>query len=389
MSRYNFVASDSTYELAWDRAREFYNEGRYSEALVIYLELLSHGLDSDLAYEAGSCYYYLKEYSKAIPLLENSVQLNDRRFIAFTTLANCYQNTNNPRKAIYNFTRARGLKPDDANSCLNLGKLYSTVNMDFESSYFYNKYLQYAKDKKEENYRTVSSSLNNSRTNADRFANNASRAYFRKDYNSARDNYLLALNSYPISYNTNLNLARVYHDMNNHHEAIKYFTRALFLDNKDRKLYMHIAAEYSYMRDYTRAYCYLKRYINTLIANPNQAEYLNAVRNLNSFEPHIKKELIKEPLHQLENNKYFDAMLEYENILILDDDNSDAKIQFQFYEGLSTPENSLSKLYNKTGNELLHAGKFKEANKFFTRVMEISQQNSDEYRFAKAKLTNV
>ena len=135
MSRYNFIASDSTYELAWDRAREFYNEGRYNEALVIYLELLTHGLDSDLAYEAGSCYYYLKEYSKAIPLLENSVQLNDRRFIAFTTLANCYQNTNNPRKAIQNFTRARGLKPDDANSCLNLGKLYSTANMNFESSY--------------------------------------------------------------------------------------------------------------------------------------------------------------------------------------------------------------------------------------------------------------
>ena len=102
-----------------------------------------------------------------------------------------------------------------------------------------------------------------------------------------------------------------------------------------------------------------------------------------------EQECVNHIMEILENNKYFDAMLEYENILILDNDNIDAKIQFQLYEGLSTPESSLSKLYNKTGNELLHAGKHKEANKFFTRVMEISQQNSDEYRFAKAKLTNV
>lgn len=389
MSRFNFLASDSTHELMWDRAREFYNESRYNEALVMYLELLSHGLDADLAYEAGSCYYHLGQYTKAIPLLESSVQLNDRRFTAFKNLADCYQKTNNPQKAIYGYIRARGLKPDDTDCCFNLGKLYSAQNMIFESTYFYNKFLQYEKDKKSERYRSVNSGLNNGRSNADKFLSNASRAYFRKELTSAKDNYILALNNYPISYDANLNLARVYHDMNNHLEAIKYFIRALFLNNNDRKLYMHIAGEYSYIRDYTRAYCYIKRYIETLLSSPNQAEYLNAIKYLKSFEPHIKKDAIKPPVSLIENNKYYEAALEYENILILNPDNGDFKINTQLYESLSKPENTLSKLYNKTGNNLLHAGKPKEANKFFTRVMEISAQNSDEYKFAKAKLTNV
>ena len=389
MAPHDYWASTSTHEYMRNRAKEYITEQKFSDALLLYRELMATGADSIVYYEAALCHYNLGTYIAAVELLEKSIQLNDRRWSSYNLLGACYEKLSQTDKAIYAYSRARGLKPDDTAVTLTLAKLYTSQKKTFEATYFYNKFLQYSKDKREENYRTVSRLLNDGRAASDRSLANASRAYGRQDYASAKTNYLQAVTAYPINPSANLGMARVCHDTADYNNAIKYFLRALFLNPKDSKILMQIAAEYSFLRDYTRAYCFIRRYLKTVVSN--QTEYLSAMKNLKMLEPHINCNGITNAENLYKSNQFLEAYYDFDNIIILNELNTspDVRLRHQELESIIYPEITLSALYNKTGMELYKSGKFKEANKFFTRVMEISAKDTEEYRFAKAKFSYV
>lgn len=385
-SRFDYWASDSIYDEVLEKARDYYESGNYSDALKMYNELvMTTGVDADIYHEAGCCYYKLSEFSKAVAYFEKSLQLNDRRWNGFSLLAECYYNLKQYDKAIYNSLRARALKPESLQEILSLSKYYSENNMKFEGFYYLNKGFQLLTDKRNDEYKRISRILSGARYAADKFANSAYRAFSRKEFVSANNFYKQALNEYPISYDYNYNLAIINRDMRNSKESIFYFLRALFLNPRETRIYMHIAAEYSKLRDYTRAYCFVKRYINTLIANPNQAEYLSAMKNLKMLEPHINQSFSVDVSGLLATNKYLEAFYELESSLLIID-NPKSKIELEKLETMLFPEQSLSKLYNSKGADLYTQGRFKEANKFFTRVMEITAKDSAEYKFAKDRV---
>lgn len=385
-SRYDYWASDSIYDEILEKARDYYESGNYFDALKMYNELvMTAGIDADIYHEAACCYYKLSEFTSAVAYFEKSLQLNDRRWNGFSLLAECYYNLKQYNNAIYNSLRARALKPESLQETLNLSKYYSENNMKFESFYYLNKAFQALTDKRNDEYKRISGILSSARYNAEKFATSAYRAFSHKELISANNSYKQALAEYPINYDYNYNLAIINRDMKNSKESIFYFLRALFLNPRETRIYMHIAAEYSKLRDYTRAYCFVKRYINTLIANPNQSEYLSAMKNLKMLEPHINQSFSIDVSELLATNKYLEALYELENSLLITN-NEKNKIEFEKLEMLIFPEQSLSKLYNSKGTDLYTQGKFKEANKFFTRVMEISSKDSAEYKFAKDRI---
>ena len=384
-SRFDYWASDSTYEYTLEKARECYDSGRYVDALILYQQVMTTGVDSDTYFEAACCYHKLAEYSRAVVLFEKSLQLNNRRWSAFVRLADCYYQLKEYKKAINNEMRARTLKPDDLLSILDLAKYYSANNMEFEAMFYKNRALQSIADKRDENYRKISAEISRGRAEADRHANSAYRSLQRKELVPAQTSYLQALKTYPISYESNFNLASVCRDLRNSKAAIKYFMRAMFINPREKRIFNLIASEYSKLADYTRAYCFIKRYLNTLITSSNQAEYLSAMKNLKALEPHINKDFKPQIDFYINENQYLEAFYEAENALILSETAENKKV-FQEYELLLYPEASLSKIYNKAGLDLYNSGKHKEANKFFTRVMEISSKESEEYKFAKARV---
>lgn len=385
-SRFDYWASDSTYEYTLEKARECYDSGRYGDALIMYHQLMSTGVDADTYFEAGCCYHKLLDYERAIILFEKSLQLNERRWSALTRLADCYYKLKEYNKAIHTGMRARTLKPDDLISTLELSKYYEENNRLFESMYYRLKVLQSISDKRDENYKKISKTLSTARQEAERHANSAYRSLGRKELVPAQTSYLQALKIYPISYETNYNLAMVYRDLGKPQNAITHFMRALFLNPREKRIYNLIASEYSKLKDYTRAYCFVKRYLNTLITSANQTEYLNAMKNLKLLEPHINKDFKTNPDIYVQTNSYIEAYYDAENQAIISETGDSQKI-CEVYATLLFPEETLSKLYNKTGANLFNSGKIKEANKFFTRVMEISAKDSEEYKFAQARLS--
>ena len=58
----------------------------------------------------------------------------------------------NVSKAIEYWMTSYSYKPDDEAVCLNLATSYFSKEMKFQSMYFYQKYLKYAKDKTANHY---------------------------------------------------------------------------------------------------------------------------------------------------------------------------------------------------------------------------------------------
>ncbi len=392
MGRFEYVASSSTYDYMLEKAAEFYSEGNYSDALVLYLEIMNTGVDDSLYYQTALCYNKLNQRDKAVEYLEKSLALNDRRLSAFVLLAEIYSNSGDNKKAIYNYMRARAIKPDHSASILELAKHFSLMNKEFESVYFYNKFIQFAKDKKSMEYRRIVSDLNNRRTSASRNFSSGLREFTRGNLFASKNEFVRANELYPIDYETNYNLARVCNDSGDFNSALRFFQRALFLNDSDKKIYMYLASVYSKIRDYSRAYCFTKKYLDFVVKENNQAEYLKMIKTLKVFEPYKTSGNVSVDIAEnyFSNNRYIEAKLEYECVLILQPElESELKSRVNLLNLIINPEKVLADLYIEKGKSLYNLGKIKEAESFFARVMEITPVNTPEYKLAKSRVGNV
>ncbi len=392
MGRFEYVASSSTYDYMLDKASEFYSEGNYSDALVLYLEIMNTGVDDSIYYQTALCYNKLNNLDKAVEYLEKSLALNDRRLSAFVMLAEIYSKLGDNKKAIYNYLRARTIKPDHSASILELAKLFALENKEFESVYFYNKFIQFAKDKKSREYRQISSDINNRRTTASRNFSSGIREFNKGNLFASKNEFVRANELYPIDYETNYNLARVCNDSGDFNTSLRYFQRALFLDDTDKKIYMYLASVYSKIRDYSRAYCFTKKYLDFVVKENNQAEYLKTIKTLKAFEPYKMAGNVSVNIAEnyFNNNRYIEAKLEYDCVLILQPElESELKSKINMLNLVIHPEKVLAELYIEKGKSLYNLGKIKEAESFFTRVMEITSANTQEYKLAKSRVGNV
>ena len=116
MSPYEYWASTSTHEYMRDRAKEYVAEQKFSDALLLYRELMITGVDPIIYYEAANCLYQLGDYVTAADYLEKSINLNDRRWSSFNLMGACYEKLGNTSRAIFAYSRARALKPEDRKS---------------------------------------------------------------------------------------------------------------------------------------------------------------------------------------------------------------------------------------------------------------------------------
>ena len=392
MSRIDYWATTSTHEYMYEKAWEYYSNGNYTDALTLYSELMNSGVDDELYYNAALCCNKLNKQEQAVEFLEKSLALNDRRFDGFILLAEIYTSLNSASKAIYNYTRARALKPDHSGACAALVDLYAKQGQKFESDYYRSRFLQYTKDKRSALYRSLNAENNNARAEAGRYFLTASRAFARGDLFTAKRDYKSGLDIYPADYESNFTYARVCNDLGDNTEAVKYFIRAMFLNNENAGLYMYIASVYSKLRDYSRAYCFLKRYLTLLVSTHNQAEYLKTIQSIKSLEPYSKNGSVSvsSAENYFNSNRYFEAYLEYGNLVILSEGkNSDIEVRLQLLELMVHPDTYWSKLYLRKGQALYDSGKIREANSFFSRVMEILPPNSSGYKLARSKITNV
>ncbi|MCQ2738860.1 MAG: tetratricopeptide repeat protein [bacterium] len=391
-SDYYIQDNSGIEQVQLDAAKNLYQSGDYDGALKLYLNMLSLSMSYKLYYEAGRCYYKLNDLEKAEEYFKSSIAIIDSNNPSYLYLGNIASKKQDITNAIKYWIISYSNKPYDESLCLNLASAYFTKGMKFYAIYYYQKYLKYAKDKDSLTYKEIKSGLDRFKQNSHELYQKAKRAVALKDYNTAIDGLEQALTKFPLNFDMNYLLGKLYYDKKNYNSAITYLKQALCIDNKSIDVLQILSATTLNSELYTDAYCYFKRMIPLVIGH--QKEYLELIRTIKKLEPQIntdeisRHELIAEEYYN--NNDYKNALFEYETCLIL---NPNLSHKYEnIIENLKVfiaPEADLIKMYMEQASVWHSAGNIQKANKYFSKILILAETGSPEYKIAKSRLTNV
>ena len=372
-------------------AKNHYLKGDFRAALKLYLSLLNTNTSHKLYYEIGRCYYKLGDILNAENYFNRSVAMEPFKNPAYLFLGNIFFKNSNVNKAIENWSYAYAYHPDNEAVCLNLATSYYSKGMKAYSFHYYEKYLKYSQNQTE-SYNTVKESIHTCKQNAKKALEEAKKYVSNRNYKKAIEILTTAVQNVPIDFDINYYLGNCYFEVGMYLKAMIYLKEALCIDKKSVDTLQKIILSCTNIGDFTTAYCCLKRLLPLI--KHNQKEYLNTLKNISEFAKTFNNQSYIGHLEwgdkYFKDNNYTLALFEYENCVLLDD-----KMQFTLEEKIKRiksiiqPENWIIKTCIEKGNDKYNRGDFKTSNKYFTKIMLLSNENSSEYKLAKSKIINV
>lgn len=391
-SDYYIQDNSNIEEKTLDAAKGLYKEGKFAEALKLYQGMLNTSISYKLYYEIGRCYYKLNDLLPAEEYFKKSVSLENFKNPSYLYLGNLYYKRNDTKNAIENWASAFAYKPDDEAVCLNLATTYFSKGMNFQSVFYYEKYLKYAKDKKSQSYNSIKSSFDKYYEIGNDFLQKARRAIANKNNKSAIEFLTFAVKNIPISFDTNSLLGQIYLEENDFMHSLIYLKRALALDSHSLDVLQKLASVYINLGDYTAAYCTMRRLLPLVLHN--QVEYLNTLKLIKSLDESFDEYSYsghKDWAVKYDNeNNYHMALIEYENCIIIKESLKDElQERIERLKTFINPEERIVKICLEKGGQYFNDGDFNTSNKYFSKAMLMSNKNSSEYKLAKSRVVNV
>ena len=375
-----------------EAARDLYQSGDYINSLRVYLDVLNSSYSYKLCYEVGRCYYKLDNMDDAETYFLRSVSLEEYKNPSYLYLGNIYYKKQEIPKAIEYWITSYSYKPDDESVCLNLATSYFSRNMKFYSVYFYNKYLKYAKDKNSAHYKEIKQSLDEFSAIGNNFYKKAQRAISVNDSETAIQALDYAVKNFPTNFDINNLLGKLYYEKKDYQNALIYLEQAFCLDSKSIDILKRLSSVMIHLEDISGAYCCLKRMLPLVLSR--QKEYYDIIKTIKELEVGFDinksdKHLVLAEKYYSENNYYL-ALFEYENCIILNNKLNDK------YDGLIqkikrflNPETRIIKTCFEKG-AFYHSEKdYIKSNKYFSKIMMLSDENSSDYKLAKSRIVNV
>ena len=390
-SDYYIVDNSDLENKRLEAAKNHYSKGDYSSALRLYLDMLNMSTSFKLYYEIGRCYYKLNDLLPAEEYFKKSIGLESFKNPSYLYLGNIFYKREDLKNAIENWVSAYAYKPDDEAVCLNLATSYFSKNMKFQSVFYYEKYLKYAKDRGQ-SYSTIKNSINRCNEIGKEFMQKAQRAISVRNYSEVIEYLTFAVKNMPVSFDINLALGKAYLEEGDNMHAMIFLKQALCLDNKSLDVLQKLASVFINLGDYTAAYCTMRRLLPLVIHN--QSEYLRTlqvIKDLNSSFDDLSYQGHKEWADRYyDDNNYHMALLEYENCVILNEElHSELSDKIDRIKSFINPETRIIKTCLEKGEALYNEGDFKTSNKYYSKAMLLANENSSEYRLAKSRVVNV
>jgi len=375
-----------------EAAKKLYQKGDYAAALKLYLDLINTSYSYKLYYEIGRCYYKLNNTSLAEEHFLRSIALEEYKNPSYFYLGNLYFKQENKNKAIEYWSIAHSYKPEDENVCLNLATTYFSFDNKFQSVFFYEKYLKYAKDKNSAHYLEIKKTINNFVKLGNEFYQKALRAVQMKDNQTAIQSLLYAVKNHPTNFDANYLLGKLYLEEKDYMHSLIYLKQAYCIDNKSLDVLENLTSVLINLGDFTSAYCTMKRILPLVIHN--QKEYLEIIKTIKHLEDSFDK--LSYQGHEnwakqyFSENNYHYALFEYENCLLINGNLSEE------YDPVVTklrsfikPEEKIIKYCIEKGLDLYSIGDYRQANKYFSKILILSSEDSSEYKVAKSSIVNV
>lgn len=375
-----------------EAAKGLYQAGNYSGALKLYLDVVNTSYSYKINFEVGRCYYKLNDFDNAELYFMRSIGLEEYKNPSFIFLGNIFYKQQNVSKAIEYWCTAYSHKPDDENVCLNLATSYFSKDMKFQSVFFYEKYLKYAKNKTTPYYIEIKKSIGEFAKTATEFYQKALKAISAGENQTAIQGLEYAVKNYPASFDINFLLGKLYLEEKQYMRAMIYLKQAHCIDTKSLDVLERLSSVMLILGDFTGAYCCLKRLLPLVMSN--QKEYLEIIRSLKQLEDSFDN--LSHQGHESLGDQYFNennyqfAMFEYENCVILNgmlSDRLDEKIQK--IRSFINPEERIIKTCFEKGMTYHSTGDFQRANRYFSKIMTLADETSSDYKFARARIVNV
>lgn len=390
-SDYYIIDNSDIENKKLEAAKNHFIKGDYHSALKLYTGMLNTSISYKLYYEIGRCYYKLNEMLHAEEYLKKSIAIEDFKNPSYLYLGNIYHKKGLQSKAIENWMYAYAYRPDDESVCLNLATSYFAKNMQYQSVFFYEKYLKYAKEKGEA-YASIKSSIDKCHNVAQEFKLKGERALSRKDFASAIEFLTFAVKNLPTSFDINYLLGCAYLSKNDNMHSMIYLKQALCIDSNSLDVLQKLSSVFINLGDYTAAYCIMRRLLPLVIHN--QSEYLKImqmIKELNSTFDEMTYEGHKRFADMyFEENNYHLALLEYENCIMLKEDiQKDVQERVERLKTFIYPEERMVKACMEKGRTFYNDGDYKTSNKYFSKILSLSEENSTEYKYAKSRIVNV
>ncbi len=378
-------------EKTLEAAKKLYQDGKYAEALKLYLGMLNTSMSFKLYYEIGRCYYKLNELLPAEDNFKKSISLEGFKNPSFLYLGNIYYKRTDIKNAIENWASAYAYKPDDTAVCLNLATSYFSKGMRFQSVFYYEKYLKYTKEKGSA-YNAIKMSIDKCNDIGSEFLQKARRAIASKNNKTAIEYLTFAVKNMPVNFDINHLLGKIYLEENDYMHSLIYLKQALCLDKHSLDVLQKLASVYINLGDFTAAYCTLKRLLPLVLHN--QQEYLKTVRLVKTldetFDEYSYQGHKDWAMKYDSENNYHMALVEYENCVILKEQLKDTfGERIERLKSFINPEERIVRICLEKGGEFYNNGDFRTSNKYFSKVMLMSNKNSSEYKLAKSRVVDV
>lgn len=374
-----------------EAAGNLYSKGDYAGALRLYLDMLNTSMSYKLYYEIGRCYYKLNDYLPSEEYFKKSIMLEGLKNPSYLYLGNIYFKREDLKNAIENWIKAYAYKPDDEAVCLNLATSYFSRGMKFQSVFFYEKYLKYAKNKGA-SYQSIKSSIDKCKQTSLEFFQKAQLALSSNNNKAAIEYLMFAEKNRPISYDINYLLGKTYLQDGKSLQALAFLNQAFCIDNKSLDVLQNLSSVYINLGDYTSAYCTMRRLLPLVLHNQN--EYLKIIRNIKdlgeSFDDKSYQGHKEWAEKYYRDNNYHLALIEYENCAIIREDaTDDISDKIERLKTFLYPEDRIIRICLEKGGAYYANDDFRTSNKYFSRVMTLSNETSPEYRLAKSRVINV
>ena len=386
-----YIADNSDIESKkLEAAKNHYGKGDYQAALKLYLSMLNTSTSYKLYFEIGRCYYKLEDLTQAEEYFNKSIALESTKNPSYVYLGNIGYKETNLNKAIENWAYAYSFKPDDEAICLNMATSYFSKGMKFQSVFYYEKYLKYAQDKNS-SYSAIKESIDKCSQIGGEFLQKAQHSISRNDNKTALEYLNFAVKNLPVSFDINFLLGKIYLDQNDYMHSLIYLKQALCLNRKSSDVLQNLASACINLGDYTSAYCAMKRLLPLVINN--QPEYMKTMRMIKELESTFDGESYKGHYNwgneYYSENNYHMALIEYENSIIMNEGLKDELSEkIDRIKSFINPEVRIVKNCIEKGDALYSNGQYKEANKYFSKVIKYSNENSGEYKLAKSKMVS-
>lgn len=386
LSGVQFGGNDSISSDKITRAYEFYESGRHQEALSM---AEADAQISATAYGQvliGNCYKSLGDKKSAMLHWKKAVEISPLEHNAYVNIANELYTENKISEAILNWHIAATIMPENSSVNLNLALAYDKKGSRIKATKYFEKYIRYEKKISSQSYIKIKHTLANLTAKVEFLAKKVEEYKVQKDLKTIAAIYLKMISTYANLPTIYANIAEIFYFDKNFQKSLEFYLLVYLNYPHTPKVILEIANLYYILQQYTYAYVYYSRALNTL---PEGTSYYNKVKSKLSSLSYVLKdpELIETHLQKAreaeKNNDYEEAIDEYENFLILSEsDNPDIQQIIDKYKIFLNPEPFvINVLYNQIP-DLMNKKKLNSCVEVCDRIMTLATQNSKEVMYA-------